>query len=352
MSQYNAILANTLGLFEKQAHCQVDDASDTAIQFKIIAAELDRLFTLLEEAQKQIFPTTATGKFLEQHGAVRGIYKKSAAKASGQITFQCQTPPAEDLLIPAGTLCASSRAEGLLYQTTQDGIIKAGKTLVTVIGEALETGSQANLAPGYLDLLVAPIPGITSINNPSKMAGGCEEEEDEPFRVRVIEAFRKISNGANLAYYEQFAKNLPGVWLAKAVYTPGVSNQIDLYVQNNTRTISDATIALVQEEIEPVRELNIRVAAKRPTVKSVPIQAVVRVNNLANQNSVLLAAEKALLSYIDGLGIGERFSPALAAKAVLALDGVTDISFQQPVSAVAIGTGEICSAGKITLTAE
>lgn len=344
---YDSMLTFTLNEFEKQAHCMVDDASDTAIKFKVIAAELARLYDLLEYYKKQVFPNTAEGEYLDRHGAVRGIVRKSASPASGRVIFHCLGGAAEDISIPAGTLLGSSQCD-LVFHTLKDVVLKQGATYVEAVVESSETGSRANLAAGLLNLLITPIVGITSVENPNKLAGGAEEESEESYRSRVMEAFRQVSNGANLHYYEQFAKNKSGVWFAKASFVSGSSNHIQLCVENATRTLSDSIITELSEEMEEARELNVKLTVQRPVQKAVNLNMTVYVNNMAGGATLSILAEEAMLHYIQSLSIGENFSPTLAGRTLLEIPGIRDVSFTG-ITPSTIGKTEIAIPGEFSI---
>lgn len=352
MNRYEAILVSIRDSFEQQAGCLLDDASDSAVKFRVIASEIARLYERLDYYEQQIFPNTAEGEYLERHGAVRGITKKRAARAGGPLIFNCKTVPTEDIFVPAGTLCTSSRGSGLMYQTTQDLTIPAGSAYGVAQIESVEAGVHTNIAPGYVDILVTPIAGISSIENTVKISGGADEEPDEMFRERVIEAFSSISNGANTSYYEQFARSRDDIWYAKAVASSSAVNQLDLYVENYTRTLSDGIVTELQAEIEAVRQLGVKVAVKRPAIKTVNLSVTIRVDNLANESVHRYAVDQALADAVSSLGIGQRFSPAAAIGRVLALPGIADAVLTSPTAPISVGAGEICQPGSISITVE
>lgn len=349
---YDGFLSQLRGGFEREAKCLVDDASDTGIKFKLLASELARLEELLAYYKLQIFPDTAEGEFLLKHGELHGIIPKEAAPAKGNVTFTCKTAVTENLTIPAGTLCASSKGEGLLFRTTEDRVIEQGKTYATVPVEATESGADTNLAPHLLDILVTPIPGVSQVDNSQRLDGGADAESEESLRKRVVESYSKVSNGANLAYYEQFARSIPGVQFAKAVYTTGTTSQVLLYVENLTRTLAPAVVSQVQQQAESVRETGVRVIARRPTAKRIKPTLSIKVDNLANQHAYGLDVEAELEKATQELGIGERWSPSKIAARLLTVPGVLDVTFTSPAAPVEVGAGEIPVLNGIELSVE
>lgn len=347
-SRYDYILSSMMDFFEQNAECIIDDASDVAIKFKVIAGELAKIYDKLEFYEKQIYPNTAEGEYLKRHGEAKGIFRKSSARASGEVTFRCKDIATSDIIIPVGTLCTSSKANNAMYRTTKELVIEEGSEYGFAPIESVEAGANTDIAPFYIDILVTPISGIASVSNSKKVSGGADEEADGLYRQRVIDSYSKISNGANLNYYEQFAKSKGDIWYAKAIFLPGTSTQIELYVENFTRTISDDAIALLQNEIEKVRELGIKVAVKRPVKKKIDLNVNVKIDNMANEMAYYLKIDKALEDQFLRFAIGQSFSPAILSSAVLPVSGVLDVNVT-PSSTVVLLPNEICERGVLTL---
>ncbi|MEG0693417.1 MAG: baseplate J/gp47 family protein [Oscillospiraceae bacterium] len=352
MTDFELILENTLGNFESQAKCLVEDDSDTAIKFKVIASEILHLYEKLAFCNKQMFPNTADGEYLEKHGGIRGIYKKRASKSTGKVIFKCKSAVTSTILIPKGTLCTSSKGSGLMFETVTDVTIKKDATYALADVQSTVAGSHTNIAPYHIDVLVTAIAGVSSIENTEKTSGGADDEPDDMFRERVIEAFNKISNGANLGYYEQFAKSKPNIWHSKAMFTPNKSNEVELYVENRTHTLSDGVITDLQTEIETVRTLGMKVTVKHPVKKPIAINVTAKVVNMANELTYRTAIFDVLEDTISLLKIGQRYSPAKVAQKLLELDGITDISITNPTQPVPIAYNQIAELGQVVITIE
>jgi len=348
MSQYEEILGRLKADFEAECGCRVEDASDTGIKLKVLAEEFARLWEEAEYSRRQIFPDSAEGEYLARHGAMREVYKKEPVRATGKLTFKSLPSAPFDILIPKGTLCAT--VEGVLYRTTGSGMIGAGGTSISIPAEAVEAGTGGNTGSKTVTEQVTPIAGITLVRNDFSIKGGSDGETQERFRERVIESYSRISNGANLHYYEQFAKGMGAVWYAKARFVEGTPNQIELFVENDSRTLSEAEIAQVQEAIDKARELGIQVTVKKPEQKEIYIQALIEVDNLANRTEHALEAEAAIRKAMQEMEIGQRWSPAAVGSRVLEVPGIKDVTFQMPSGTLTLRDNEICTVGGITIS--
>lgn len=341
MSRSEQIFSTMKGEFERIGQCTLPEASDASIKLQVIASQLAALFEKLDFYDQQIYPQTATGEYLVKHGTARGIYKKEATPAKGQVVFTLQAILDHELTIPQGTLCACSKNSDVLFQTITDITIPAGNTTAIAAVESTETGSNTSVAAKYIDVLVSPINGVASVSNPYPITSGTDLESDESYRRRVVESYQKISNGANLNYYEVFAKSRSDVWHAKAFFETETINQIKLYVENAGRTISDATIAQLQADIEDARELGVKVTVSRPILKEIPIEVVAYVDNLGDQSTYHANIHSELISYIQSLTIGQRFSLSHAAAYLLKIPGILDVSFSKPTASVIPAENEI-----------
>lgn len=337
--------------FELRGDLLVWDDSETAIKLKVIASEIARLTEKAEFYEAQLFPATASNEYLEKHGEAKGILRKPATKSKGYVTFYCKGTPAADILIPAGTTLSSSKAD-MIFHTTEDITIAAGEISGEAAVESEETGKKANIAPGYIDTIVTPITGIERAENLAIIIGGTDKEDDESYRARVVEGYRKLTNGANLSYYEEFSKKVEDICYAKAVFNAEVPNEIFLYVQNFERTITADTILKLQTEIDKVKEAGVSVVVKKPTSKSVSCTVFVGINNLSNADFYKEKAQSLISRSIQSLPIGARFSPAKTSRDLLSEEGILDLRFVSPTVPVSVPADGIADVGLITVNVE
>ena len=73
--------------YEELTGIPADEASDIGIRLRILAEQLELLYQQLEEEKKQAFAQTATGLALEQHAQQKGLQRRKAVAAQGEVTF-------------------------------------------------------------------------------------------------------------------------------------------------------------------------------------------------------------------------------------------------------------------------
>lgn len=339
---YQAIYEEIKSEFEKRTGETVADDGDFGIRMQVVAGEIFHLYQQLEFMEKQMFPQTATGEYLEHHGAIRDLYKKNANAAGGNLQFGRETAASQDILIPAGTVCTVSSGNGIMYITVEDGVLKAGSQSVLIPARASVTGRDTNAAAGKIDRLVSGIVGIESVTNPENFTGGMEDEDEEVFRKRLLDSYVDLSNGANLKFYENFALSYSDVWTAKAIFSETESNKLILYVSDIFRMTTESLCSQIQSDIEKARELNIEVEVKPPEVIKQKLNVTVYVKDLQNAQSQISNVQGYFSDEIYKMGIGESFNPYTISSGIgTVVEGYQDLIFTEPSGLVEIKPNQI-----------
>jgi uncharacterized phage protein gp47/JayE len=137
------------------------DLSAASPMGRWLAAEAERedaLWTELEALYYAGYIPTAAGDALSLKAGELGIYRRSAGYACGVVTFRGR----EDTDIPVGTRLQAN--SGALFETQEAAIIPAwGRVDVAI--QAVEAGSEGNVASGTIITLVTGISGVDSVAN-------------------------------------------------------------------------------------------------------------------------------------------------------------------------------------------
>ena len=215
MRSIETIYEKLLADFAQRAGFTPEAGCDLAVRLWAAAAELQALEIQADWVLDQSFPQTAQGVYLDRHGAMRGLKRLGATRSGGTLRFSVGAPPVMDVTIPAGTVCMT--AEEVRVRTSEEAVIPAGALYADAPAEAVEAGTGGNVVPGAVRFLTACPTAVTAVTNPGAFTGGAGEEDDETFRARILESYRRLPNGANTAWYETTAMGYPGVTAAKAV---------------------------------------------------------------------------------------------------------------------------------------
>jgi len=327
MITYDEILESMKSKYLELSGNQVAEYSDIDIRMKVLAGELYKEVVNLEFIKNQMFVNSATGEYLDRHGADRGLSRKSAVKAKGKVKFSLATPLEVDLVVPKGTVVSTSGSIPYQYTTNSDGTISAGETSVTLSCTAVDGGVASNAVIGAVNVLVTAVPGIETVKNKTAFIGGTDEENDESFRQRIIESYNSISNGTNKAYYKSLALSVSGVTEASVVPKVTGAGSVDVYICSERQQPTDTLVNKVQELMDEAREVNVIVFVIPAKSVAVNFSISISIKDGYSFKSVSDKVRKALEDYVNTSPIGQDLIENHIAKVVMSVEGVYNFSY-------------------------
>lgn len=327
MESYANILERLQSSFFSLTGFSADDASDIGIRLKVLAGELFSLYTELNYVKNQMFVETATGESLDNHAIERGLERKKAVKSKGTLTFTRENALPYDISIPAGTVCCTgSSDDSLRFQTTEDGTLLAGTTSCEVEAESLEGGQDKNVSSGTIGIMVLPPSGIENVTNQSRFSGGTDEESDKELRKRILQSYKNVSNGTNIAFYKNTALKYAGVQSASVIPRARGAGTVDIYVAGRGELVSEELKNTIATDISNLREINVSVQVKDPILLSVSTIIYITVDENYIFSEVKDRCTTAIENYYYSLGIGDPFLVAAIADCVYHTEGVKNYS--------------------------
>lgn len=159
-----------------------------------------------------IFPEWSYGEFLDAHAQVRGITRKAATAATGEITIT----GAANTVIPAGsifsTISMNNDDPSIDYATLSEATIPSSGT-VTVAAQCTQTGTIGNTGANTVVLVSSRLNGVTSVTNEEEFTGGTNVESDDALKVRINEYDTEQGESftGNVSDYKRWATSVPGV---------------------------------------------------------------------------------------------------------------------------------------------
>ncbi|NQX60444.1 baseplate J/gp47 family protein [Paenibacillus qinlingensis] len=229
-----------------------------------------------QEVLRRGFAGTTFGSYLDLRCAERGVTRKEAMKAVGQVKFTgvvgTVVPQGTRVGTLADTLLGTS---SMMFETLAAAVVdSSGYVMVSV--SAVEGGSKGNVPSGAISLLITPIAGIMSVTNTAPMTGGAEVEKDDALLNRYYAKVRSPGTSGNKADYLNWALDVAGVGAAQVVplwQGPGTVKVV--IIGTDKRSVAAPIVTAAQQYIYPAP----------PLVGKAPIGAVV---------SVVAAAEVAI----------------------------------------------------------
>ncbi len=336
-------------VFQEQTGLTAAGSSELAVRFYAVAAEIYSLYVQAEWTRRQCFPQTATGENLDNHAWLRGIDRRQAVKATGKVTFSVGEARGDDVDIPQGTVCMT--ATGTRFLTTEEGTIAAGSTETEVPVEAAEPGASGNVAAGTILYMAVPPVGVLACANEEALANGQDEETDEELRVRVLESYRRLANGANSAFYEQAAMSFDEVAAVTVLPKPGGKvGTVDLVIAAQGGMPEDGLITTLQNYFNQVREIAVVVTVKKPTEAKTAVAAAITVEAGRDFEQVKAAVDAAVRGWFTGERLGRGMTKAELTSLIFNVDGVANVNLTQPAADSAAEKSTLPTLASLTIT--
>ena len=337
MRAIETIYQEMLAAYAERRGGQIEEDCELAVRLWAAAAQVQALEAQADWVLAQSFPQTAAGEYLDRHAAVRGLKRQAAAKAVGTLTFTAATAQTGALTVPEGTVCMTEGA--VRFRTTELGTIPAGETSVTVAAEAVETGAGGNVGAGAVHVLTACPVAVTAVTN-------------EALRVRVLDTFLRLPNGANAAWYELTACRHAGVTSAKAVGRARGIGTVDVYVSTPEGVPGQALLTELQTVFQKSREIAVDVQVKAPEAVEVNMTLTVKPAEGTAFEAAKAAVESELAGFFGGRLLGQSVKLAELYSRIYALDAVENCRITLPAADTEISATELPVLGTVSITEE
>ncbi len=347
---YNDIIKAMETEFFNECGEYASDYDDVELRFKAVAGEIYAAHTAAEYAMRQAFAQTASGEYLDMHAEMRGITRKTAASALGELTFTLPQELEYDVQIPAGTVCSVSGEPLVQFVTDEGKTIPAGSLSATVPASALAPGAAFNAGAGAVTVMVNPPEYVLSVTNESAFTGGCDEETDEALRERLLRSYSQPTNGANAKSLEEQLLTIDGITDARIAADPEQA-MLTVCVRTKSGAFPDGDmLKLIQEKLGILEICGAQygIALARPALFSV--FAAVRASAGADKKQLAADAQGAVRAVCSAAGIGREISLSQLTSAVLAVQGVESAEISASPSAggtVSCGAHEYLSLSQV-----
>lgn len=311
---------------------------------------------------RQAFPQTATKGYLDLLGVMFNCYRKKAVKATGHVTFTSPGVKSYPVTIPAGTQIKTGGVDGVYFITSEPVVLTAGNLTITAPIEAVVAGVSGNVNAGTIDELPNPVDDLTVLNA-SAISGGVDEEDDETFRARILEAGKAGQVGTE-AWFKSMAESITGVHDAKVISNPEGENYNVKVLVNGFETptpdsVINAVLALLSSEDNKVAGLKITV--DKPNYISTAVTATITIVDGYNWLEVKAEVENNLDCYFNGgetsygttypgLDIDDDLIRTQVMQVINNTDGVLDYNLTSPSENVVTTPEDEAQLGVITLT--
>ena len=310
---------------------------------------------VLPEVIQLIFPEWSYGEYLDAHALTRGMQRKAATPATGQVTIT----GAAWTVIPAGTMFSTPSLNdddpSMTYVTEEEVTIPEPPAsdpapggdeedededtpigTITVDVVCSEPGTEGNTGEDTVIFLSSDVDGIDSVTNEAPISGGTDEETDEDLiqRIMAYDQTQGDSFVGNAADYQRWATSVAGVGSAAVVPAADGSGTVTIVLtdSNGDPASEDLCTAVYDYIMAPgdpysrLAPINAAVNVVTPTTVQIAVKATVELAGEADITDVAALYLAALQVYMDtALADGEVKISKMGA-ILSSISGVNDFS--------------------------
>lgn len=242
------------------------------------------------------------GDFLEDVGALKGIYRMPGAAAKTSLKFTLSAMRPGTTVIPAGTRVTAS--DGVYFCTMDILEIPAGSLTGEVNAQCRELGVKGNgYMPGTLKTLVDPVPYVDKVENVIKTEGGADLESDENLALRIYLAPSSWSTAGPDDAYKYWALTFDPA-IADVRVNSDIPGEVDIcFIFQDGQLPEETTIQELERFLqdEKVRPLTDKVIVRAPDVEEYEIDLTYYINrsDRTKISAINEQVQKAVQEYIS-----------------------------------------------------
>ena len=233
-------------LYEKKSGKVLQPAQIERLMIDVGAYRETVLRMKIQETAKKNLLSYAPLEILEHIGEPLGVKKLLANCSVTTLKFSVDESLDFDFKINAG--CETESKDGLvIFQTTEDVILKAGELSVTAESICETPGIVGNnYIIGSINNLITPLSYISTVENITVSSSGADDEDADGLRERIRQAPEKFSNaGSKGAYrYHTLSAHQSITDVAITSPSPGVVN---VYLLTKDGNPTSEIIEIVQK---------------------------------------------------------------------------------------------------------
>ncbi len=349
MESYDEIYARMKNSYEEKCGAKISDSSDIAIRLRVLAGEVFSLQSGCDWLKRQMFLNTAVGESLDLLASQRGITRKQAQKAVGEITFFIDSAVDYDITVPAGSVVSTADEVPIRFVTTETDTIPSGGELISVSAEAELAGRNGNIAKYKATTIVSAPSEITSVRNPIVFELGSDLESDDELRERIRASYVNHANGSNKAFYEELALSVEGVAKAGAVARVRGVGTIDVYVSGKGEAVDSSTLANVQAVLDSESELAVDVKAINAGFVDYDMTVSVTAKSGYDDDEVVSLCRQAFEDYINSIEIGGKLYLSALGRSLMNTDCIENYEFDVFMADKTVAVTQCLRAGNVSI---
>lgn len=326
---YNEIFNEMKNVYLNESRKTLEKGSETEKRLEAVASELYSLSCYGDFILRQAFVQSATGEYLDMHGAIRDCKRKRACYASGYLTFYLEEPAQEEIIIARGTVCSVLHKPYLQYATAAQVVIPTGETAVTVEAIAVECGEIYNVPANAISVMVNAPVGVYGVYNREEFSGGSDEESDLSFRNRIANNYSIIPNGVNASSLENAVMKLISV---RDCYIPPAENpgEMKVIVRINDTMIKSPLEMQILSRIGVTEILGVNTVIEDAVQKDFSLSVSCNLADGFDSEKIIDQIKTVVKNYCSSLRISRQLNLSDVSKQLNGIEGISGVSVSSP----------------------
>lgn len=328
----------------KKTELAVNEGSITNSIVSALSVEEAKLYIDMMNLFRLAFIEEGFYDYLDKRVNEFGIYRKEGEFATGEVEFKGTV----GTRIDNGSII---RINGLDYSVIKDIVISETIEENKSPIQANEVGVQYNVPIGSIFTIAEEITGLESIVATTEIEGGIDKETDEELRIRFYETQRNNATSGNVAHYEQWAKEVDGVYNAKVTPLWNGPGTVKVAIAGrNNKPVDEEIIEKCKAYIEEVRPIGATVTVVTPSELKINIAANITLNSAYSKEQaeaeVLARLEEYLLTVTDKVLYSNIFALLVNCDSIV---DCTEVKINNQTSNINISAEQVATTGTITL---
>ena len=316
------------------------------------AVQIYQAMQYADYAGKQSFLTYATGDFLDNLAAMRGVTRIEATAAVTILQFSISDPIASAVSIPAGTRVTNGN--DVYFATDEYAEIRPGQTSVTVSATCTDVGLTGNgFAIGELNTVVNTLPYIVTVSNTVATSGGADRESDENLKERIYSIPGSYSTAGPAGAYIFHTKNVSSEIGDVAVSSPEPCEVVVKFIMADGSLPSAAMIQKVQDylddnDIRPLTDV-VTVGAPNTATYNINLTYYIGASDTSAVSTIQADVDAAVSAYNiwQTEKIGRDINPSYLIKKIMEA-GAKRVVVNSPVF-TAVNESTVAKTGTVTV---
>lgn len=241
------------------------------------------------------------------------LTRLAATYATGSVTFSRYSTSGTALVQPGAQVKTADGTQAFTVTTdttnaawnaTLGGYyIGSGTPSLTVPVQAVNGGTQGNVAANTITLISSAIPGIDTVTNAASFTNALNAESDTALKARFAAYIQALSKSTTAALGYAVTSVEQGLSYVIQEGVPGTAD-VTITVDDGSGTPSSGLLSSVSTSVNAVRAAGISVHVQGPTVTDTTIAFTLNVTTGTSKPAAIALIAPALLAYVDALGVG------------------------------------------------